>query len=159
MNYSRFLNGSVNAAIICLEMGKIKSLMLYFSCKVELCKSTGCKMLKRWIMGHRAYGASSSCSVRRFPPNPSCAAFSLVSSVKKKKKSGFCLCFVFFFICTFVHTRLKSHPTSEANSWAAKPSHTSVSLSEQTPAWTSHTLMWPAFESINKRNWEVGLHE
>lgn len=32
MNYSQSFSGSVNATIICLEMGKIKSLMFYFSC-------------------------------------------------------------------------------------------------------------------------------
>lgn len=85
MKYSQPFNGSVNAAIICVEMGKIKSLMLYFSCfdKLSFVNPQGAdKMLKRWIMGHQAYGASSSCNVRTFSPNLSCAAFSLVSSVK-----------------------------------------------------------------------------
>lgn len=78
--------------------------------------------LKRWIMGHWAYGASSSLRVPEFPPNLSCAAFHLVSSVKKKKISSVST-FFFIFICTFV-SRLKSSTTSETSGYAARPSPT-----------------------------------
>lgn len=102
--------------------------------------------LKRWIMGHQAYGASSSCSVPKFPPNLSCAAFSLVSNVGKKK-SEFCVYFVFFFICTFVHTHLKSSTTSETNSSAAEPSHTSCEpVGTDSRFDLMHNFMWATFE-------------
>lgn len=87
-------------------------------------------------MGHRAYGASSSCSVPKFPPNLSCAAFSLVSGVKKKKirvLSVFSLLFSFALLFTRV-----SNPQQLLRQTAQPLSRRTqaVSLSEQTPALT-----------------------